>query len=165
MGLVAVIRRADGGISTAAIVRDRAEGETEKEFEDACYARMEALHAGSVRVGLFQAEQLPERDEFRNAWRAERDAVTIDIDAAKEIKKAHLRAQRDPLLKALDVEMLRAIEAGDARAQAQITEKKQVLRDITALPEIESARDVDVLRDAGKEVLSRIAEEVIGGRA
>lgn len=60
--------------------------------------------------------------------------IKINLDKAKEIKKDMLRVDRKPLLEALDVQMMRAIEEGDSFKQAEIAEKKQALRDITLLP-------------------------------
>lgn len=60
--------------------------------------------------------------------------IKINLDKAKEIKKDMLRVERKPLLEALDVQMMRAIEEGDSFKQAEIAEKKQALRDITLLP-------------------------------
>jgi uncharacterized protein YdaT len=61
--------------------------------------------------------------------------ITINIDKAKEITKARLRAEREALLQAQDVAFQRALESGaDTTA---IVAEKQRLRDIT--------KDVDAL--------------------
>jgi hypothetical protein len=61
--------------------------------------------------------------------------ITINIDKAKEITKARLRAEREALLQAQDVAFQRALESGaDTTA---IVAEKQRLRDIT--------NDVDAL--------------------
>lgn len=60
--------------------------------------------------------------------------IKINLEKAKEIKKDMLRADRKPLLEALDIEMMRAIEEGNTVKQTEISEKKQALRDITLLP-------------------------------
>ena len=61
--------------------------------------------------------------------------ITINIDKAKEITKARLRTEREPLLVAQDVAFQRALESGaDTTA---IVAEKQRLRDIT--------NDVDTL--------------------
>jgi len=57
--------------------------------------------------------------------------ITINLDKAKEITKARLRAEREPLLQAQDVLFQRALETGaDTTA---IVAEKQRLRDITNL--------------------------------
>jgi hypothetical protein len=57
--------------------------------------------------------------------------ITINMDKAKEITKARLRAERAPLLAAQDVAFQRAIEA-NADTSAIVAEKQR-LRDITKL--------------------------------
>jgi hypothetical protein len=55
--------------------------------------------------------------------------ITINIDKAKEITKARLRAEREALLQAQDVAFQRALESGDDTSE--IVAEKQRLRDIT----------------------------------
>jgi hypothetical protein len=57
--------------------------------------------------------------------------ITINLDKAKEVTKARLRAERTPLLQAQDVEFQRALEAGSDTTA--IVAEKQRLRDITVL--------------------------------
>jgi len=57
--------------------------------------------------------------------------ITVNMTKAVEIKKDMIRAERDPKLAALDVEFMRAVEAGDTAKQAEISTKKQALRDAT----------------------------------
>jgi hypothetical protein len=57
--------------------------------------------------------------------------IVIDIDKAKAITKDRLRAERAPLLAALDVAFQRALESGSDTAA--IVAEKQRLRDITNL--------------------------------
>lgn len=61
-------------------------------------------------------------------------SISINITKAKAIKRDQFRAARKPLLEALDVAFVRALEAGDVAAQSSIAAKKQALRDVTALP-------------------------------
>lgn len=65
--------------------------------------------------------------------------IAINIDKAKEITKARLRAERAPLLAAQDVAFQRALETG-ADTSAIIAEKQR-LRDLTALADSESTLD------------------------
>ncbi len=57
--------------------------------------------------------------------------ITINMNKAKEIRKEQLRAEREPLLAALDVQFQRNLESV-ADNSAVITEKQR-LRDITKL--------------------------------
>jgi aldehyde:ferredoxin oxidoreductase len=81
---------------------------------------------------IVQESELPQADnDFFNAWELANGVVTVNIDKAKEITKARLRAERAPLLAAQDVLYMRATEAGaDTTA---IVAEKQRLRDVTDL--------------------------------
>lgn len=57
--------------------------------------------------------------------------IKINITKAQEITKDRLRAERAPLLQALDVQFVRALETGEDIAG--IAAEKQRLRDITKL--------------------------------
>ena len=59
--------------------------------------------------------------------------ITINLNKAKEITKARLRAERAPLLTAQDVAYQRADEAGEAVKKAEVVAEKNRLRDITKL--------------------------------
>jgi hypothetical protein len=58
-------------------------------------------------------------------------SISINIDKAKDIWKDRWREARKPLLNALDVEFVRALESGDVVKQSEISAKKQALRDVT----------------------------------
>ena len=77
-------------------------------------------------------------------------SIRINIDKAKAVKLDALRAERQPLLAALDVAFVRALESGDLEAQAAIKAEKQALRDVTkvALPE-----DIAALKDFKPDIL------------
>lgn len=81
---------------------------------------------------IVQDSELPQADnDFFNAWELANGVVTVNLDKAKEITKARLRAQREPLLAAQDVLFQRAQESGaDTTA---IVADKQRLRDVTTL--------------------------------
>jgi hypothetical protein len=81
---------------------------------------------------IVQDSELPQADnDFFNAWELADGVVTVNIDKAKEITKARLRAQREPLLAAQDVLFQRAQETGGDTAA--IVAEKQRLRDVTGL--------------------------------
>jgi hypothetical protein len=65
--------------------------------------------------------------------------ITVNMDKAREIKKDMIRAERAPMLEALDVAYMRAVESGDTTQQAQIAAEKQTLRDATDDPAIAAA--------------------------
>lgn len=65
--------------------------------------------------------------------------ITINLNKAKEITKQRLRAERAPLLSALDVQFQRALETG-ADTSAIVAEKQR-LRDITNLADAATTLD------------------------
>lgn len=69
--------------------------------------------------------------------------ITINFDKAKEITKARLRVEREPLFASLDIAFQRALETG-SNTSAIVTEKQR-LRDITKLPD-----SVNTLEDLKK---------------
>lgn len=79
--------------------------------------------------------------------------ITVNMTKAREIKKDMIRADRAPLLAALDVEYMRAVETGDTVKQAEIAAKKQALRDATKDPAITAAQTPDQLKAVVPEAL------------
>lgn len=72
--------------------------------------------------------------------------IVVNMDKAREIKKDMIRAERNPKLAELDVQFMRAVEAGDTALQAEIAAKKQALRDATDDPAIANASTPDELK-------------------
>ena len=70
--------------------------------------------------------------------------LKINIDKAKEIKKDTLRIEREPLLLALDIEVMKNIT--DSIKLVEIELEKQKLRDITI--KIDDLNTVDELLTA-----------------
>ena len=69
-------------------------------------------------------------------------AIQVNITKAKDITKDKLRAERKPLLEALDVEFIKAQEAG-ADTSAIVAEKQR-LRDITN--QVDNLKTVEELK-------------------
>ena len=65
--------------------------------------------------------------------------IVINIDKAKEITKARLRTEREPLLLAQDIAYQRALESG-ADTSAIVAEKQR-FRDITKLVDLANTLD------------------------
>jgi len=68
--------------------------------------------------------------------------ITIDFSKAQAITKDRLRAERSPLLAALDVAFQRALESGGDTAA--IVAEKQRLRDVTS--QVDTCTTLDELR-------------------
>jgi len=73
--------------------------------------------------------------------------IKIDIAKAKDITKDRLRAERKPLLEALDIEFIKAQEQG-ADTSAIVAEKQR-LRDITQ--QVDTMSTVEELKQASVE--------------
>lgn len=72
--------------------------------------------------------------------------ITVNLTKAKEIKKDMVRAERKPMLEALDIELMKNIT--DPVKVAEIEAKKQALRDATAHASIVEATSVEELKAA-----------------
>ena len=77
-------------------------------------------------------------------------SISINITKAKAIKLDGFRAERAPLLAALDVAFMRAFEKADTAECACIAAEKQALRDVTkvTLPD-----DIAALKDFKPDIL------------
>jgi hypothetical protein len=77
-------------------------------------------------------------------------SISINIAKAKAIKLDGFRAERKPLLEALDVAFMRAFEKADTAECARIAAEKQALRDVTkvTLPD-----DLTALKDFKPDIL------------
>lgn len=80
--------------------------------------------------------------------------ININMIKARDIARGIIRAERAPLLAALDVEFMRAVEQGNTALQAEIAARKQALRDATDDPIIEAAATPDELKAAIPEVMA-----------
>ena len=80
---------------------------------------------------------IPTDRTFRNAWKQNSKTIETDIAKAREIHKNNIRAAREPLLNALDIEFQKALETSSSTTD--IVSKKQALRDAPADSAIDSA--------------------------
>lgn len=91
---------------------------------------------------------VPANRDFRDAWVLSGSVISEDLDKAKELFRAKIRAARLPLLIAEDVVYMKALEADDATAKAASVTKKQALRDAPAASAIDAATDIAGLKAA-----------------
>ena len=92
----------------------------------------------------------PSDKNFRNAWvlNLDKDVITEDLTAAKTLFKEKIREVRKPLLEALDIDYMKALEADDSSAQTTAKNKKQALRDAPASSDITNASNITQLKAA-----------------
>ena len=95
---------------------------------------------------IIERTDLDELDnEFRNAWACDKDMnPTIDMTLAKDVWRDKIRRARKPKLEELDIQYMKAQEAGDDTSAIVATKNK--LRDFPAKAEIESASTVEELK-------------------
>ena len=117
-----------------------------------CGLTIEEIAAKDVPRGkeyhIVDTETIPSDRTFRNAWNHSSGVIGVDMPKATEIQKNKLRAERAPLLSALDVKYMVALENGDTEGAASVAKEKQRLRDITkhpALVEAETPEDLKVI--------------------
>jgi len=87
---------------------------------------------------------VPADRTFRGAWAFNEAVIEVDMAKARNIHKDNLRAERKPRLEALDVDYMKALEAGSGAAE--IAAQKETLRDVTDDSRIESAENPDALK-------------------
>ena len=88
--------------------------------------------AGAENITL-NADQIPDM-YFWKAFRIDGENLTVDIQAAKNVRLDTFREIRKEKLEKMDIEAIKSLEAGDAVKLADISSKKQALRDVTKIP-------------------------------
>lgn len=93
------------------------------------------LSDGSTRQSwIIDGEETLPTKYVRQAWDITNDGkLYFDINKGYDVKKDHLRFLRKPFLEKLDIDFMKALEAGDAALMSNIINKKQTLRDITKI--------------------------------
>ena len=143
-----VFSRPDGGITVVHPVRNSNEAAvSDAEIEQRSWDK---LPLDAINPHFVNDDQIPKDRTFRNAWKHD---LSVDMPKAVEIHKTKLRDLRAPKLVMLDVEFMRAVEAGDTNKQAEIGVKKQALRDITDDPRIAAAKTPEELKAIIPDVL------------
>jgi hypothetical protein len=99
---------------------------------------------------IIDASELPADRYFRRAWKFADSGVQVDIETAKEVQRDKWRAMRAPKLAALDTDVMKAVERGDAKRRNALADQKQALRDVT---ETELPNDLDAIRNTIPEIL------------
>lgn len=92
-----------------------------------------AVPSGAEYI-VAKRRSLPKDRYFRDAWDIVDGKLVVDIDAAKEIQRDHWRKLREPIIKRLDLQFMKALESGDEKLISEVTAKKNALRDVTNTP-------------------------------
>ena len=124
--------RPDGGVSVVCPAPEfMARFESEAEGIDAVRAKDVPADAANIWEG--DVGDLPHRGSFRNAWKqTDATAPEVDMPKARAIKTDRIRPERNERLAALDIDYMRADEAGDTTEKERVAVVKQELRDLPA---------------------------------
>jgi hypothetical protein len=110
--------------------------------------------AGSSNVTILSASDLPADRALRGAWRYSAGACYVDMPAAREIHRDRMRVARGPLLAALDVSYICAMESADSTKAREVVAAKQALREVTADPRIDAASTPEELKAVWPDALA-----------
>lgn len=74
-------------------------------------------------------------NDYFNAYEFdETDGAKVNLEKSKAIHKDKWRTARKPKLEKLDIDFMKAVEAGNINQQSEIAAQKQALRDVTNTP-------------------------------
>jgi hypothetical protein len=92
-------------------------------------------------------------NDFFNGYEFDKElGAKLNVSKAKEIWLNYYRTARTPLLAALDVDFMRAVESGDIDLQKEIASKKQALRDVT---KVELPNTLEEIKNTWPEILGK----------
>lgn len=107
-------------------------------------------YCSKIRPGesyeLVDINKIPKDRSFRSAWEKDSESIKINMEKARDVQRDVLRLERQPLLEALDIDFLKAVESGDQEAIEDIKKKKEELRNLTDNPKIENAKTPEELK-------------------
>ena len=86
-------------------------------------------------------------------------SIQVNMNKAKDIWRDKWRQAREPLLKDLDVEFMRATELNDQGKQSEVAAKKQELRDVTDT-DLHASETTELLKQMWPECLGEKPEEL-----
>lgn len=149
-GTLAIIIPTDKSI----IERDLNISLSDSEYEN--FVRLKSIPLDALGVREIEDSEIPLDREFRNAWKDNQNSIGFDLIKAKEIQLERIRKAREPKLQELDIEYMKALESNDSVKLKEISDQKEVLRNITQpLIDLE-ANSIDDIKNAFPEVLKNV---------
>jgi hypothetical protein len=107
------------------------------------------IPADAIDITIVDAADIPEDRYFRNAWTQDDEKlIKIDLDKARSVQLKNIRAIRNEKLAKLDIEIMRALESGDAAKVKEISNRKQILRDLPTTFDLEVYSNPEDLKNA-----------------
>lgn len=156
MSLRIAYTRPDGGVS---IVSAAPKADIERVIgpmtaqEYLAHVLSRSIPSDATDVNVLPLNWTPPDGTFRNAWRQVNGIFSVDMPTAREIWRDKMRARRRLRFEILDALYLQADEQSNLTLKQQIAAKKQELRDITALPEIDAAQTTTDLKAVWPTIL------------
>lgn len=98
---------------------------------------------------IVDKSDLPNFDEFFDAWELDNKTVSVNLNKAKEIWKNKIRIARKSALEKLDIEFIRATEQG--LDTTNIVNNKQLLRDLPN--EVDTANSINEIKAVWNKLL------------
>lgn len=115
------------------------EGETDEAF--ALRIAQRDAPEGSTNFRVAHKDKVPLDRTFRNCWEQDLsdspDEVKVHMGKARQVHLNRLRQHRNEKLAELDQKMMRAIEDNDTAEITRLKRRKQKLRDMPALAELD----------------------------
>ena len=125
---VIIYKNDDGGMS---VIYPAYQPEMNQQQQDEFLLMVQNKDVPKLPDGSTAPSWIIEKDQtlqlkwVRNGWKInDNGEIYFDRDKAIEIKKEQFRNLRKPLLEKLDVQFMRALEAGDTSSLPQIAAKK-----------------------------------------
>ena len=151
-----IYTRPDGGLSVVRPIintHPNPENITEAEAEQRAWDR---LPSNAINPKFIEESAVPSDRTFRDAWMMSGNGIIEhDMEKCRAIHRQRLRTLRAPLLIKLDVEYMKALEAGDQSQCAAIEDKKNSLRNVTDDHAVDSASTPEELKTIIPKCLSQ----------
>jgi hypothetical protein len=141
-----IYTRQDGALSVINPVRNTHPRLEDLTDDEVLQRAMKDIPQDAINPQIVDESEIPKDRTFRNAWKANGNKVEHDMPKCREIHKDKLRQERKPLLEALDVEYMKALEEDDKDKIAEIKVKKKELRDVTDHPDLNTALTPEELK-------------------
>lgn len=106
---------------------------------------------------IVKRSEIPDEEYYRDCWKLsdyENEIITIDIEKAKNVWKDKIREKRKEIFQKLDVEYFIAHEKNDQNEISRIVNHKQLLRDVTKLPEFDNVSTIEEIEKIWPEYLN-----------
>jgi hypothetical protein len=99
-----------------------------------------------VPYQIVEDKDIPIDRTFRMAWKEVQGKIDVDMSKAMEIHMEKIRAARDKVLSETDVEITKALEAGDTPTINRLRGERQKLRDIPQTFDLSTATTPEELK-------------------